>query len=102
MKLARRKLLHLAVGGAALATVSRIATAQTYPTRPVRLIVGFPAGGVLDLFARLVMYLLELLFPERIGQVDATDFRADVRGGIVYFDGVIAHVPTSLSGSVTA
>jgi hypothetical protein len=49
-----------------------------------------------------VMHLLELLVPERIGQVDATDFRADVRGGIVYFDGLIAHVPSSLSGSVTA
>src|SRR5262245_44852334 len=48
------------------------------------------------------MHLLELLVPERIGQVDATDFRADVRGGIVYFDGLIAHVPSSLSGSVTA
>ena len=47
-----------------------------------------------------LMHLLELLVPERIGQVDATDFRADVRGGIVYFDGLIGHVRSSLSGSI--
>jgi hypothetical protein len=47
-----------------------------------------------------VMHLLELLVPERIGQVDATDFCADVRGGIVYFDGLIGHVSSSLSGSI--
>jgi len=47
-----------------------------------------------------VMHLLELLVAERIGQIDATDFRADVRGGIVYFDGLIPHVASSLSGSM--
>ena len=45
MKLPRRQFLHLAAGAAALPAVSRIARAQTYPTRPVRIIVGFPAGG---------------------------------------------------------
>ena len=45
MKLPRRKFLHLAAGAAALPAVSRIARAQTYPTRPVRLIVRFPPGG---------------------------------------------------------
>ena len=45
MKLPRRQFLHLAAGAAALPAVSRIAWAQTYPTRPVRMIVGFPAGG---------------------------------------------------------
>ena len=44
MKLPRRQFLHLAAGGAALPAVSRAAWAQSYPTRPVRLIVGFPAG----------------------------------------------------------
>ena len=44
MKLPRRQFLHLAAGAAALPAVSRIAWAQTYPTRPVRLIVGFSAG----------------------------------------------------------
>ena len=49
MKLPRRKFLHLAASAAALPAVSRIARAQAYPTKPVRLIVPFPAGGVLDL-----------------------------------------------------
>jgi hypothetical protein len=46
MKLPRRKFLHLAVGPAAPPTLSRIARAQAYPTRPVRVIVGTTAGGV--------------------------------------------------------
>ena len=45
MKLPRRRFLHLVTGAAALPAVSRIAGAQTYPTRPVRIIVGFPADG---------------------------------------------------------
>ena len=49
MKLPRRNFLHLAAGAAALPGVSRFTWAQAYPTRPVRLIVPFPAGGVLDL-----------------------------------------------------
>jgi tripartite-type tricarboxylate transporter receptor subunit TctC len=45
MKLPRRNFLHLAAGAAALPALSRIAWAQAYPTRPVRVIVGFAAGG---------------------------------------------------------
>jgi tripartite-type tricarboxylate transporter receptor subunit TctC len=48
MKLPRRTFLHLAAGASALPAVPRIAWAQTYPTRPVRIIVGFPAGGAPD------------------------------------------------------
>jgi tripartite-type tricarboxylate transporter receptor subunit TctC len=54
MKLLRRSFLHLAAGAAALLAVSRIARAQAYPTRPVRLISGFPAGGPNDIIARLM------------------------------------------------
>ena len=54
MKHPRRRFLHLAAGAAALPAVSRSAWAQAYPTRPVRVIVGFPAGGAADIFARLI------------------------------------------------
>jgi tripartite-type tricarboxylate transporter receptor subunit TctC len=52
MKLSRRTFLHLAVGAAALPAVSRIARAQSYPTRPIRLVVPFPPGGSYDAVAR--------------------------------------------------
>src|SRR6266702_2899983 len=64
MKLPRRTFLHLAAGAAALPAVSRIAWAQAYPTRPVRIIVGFPAGGGVDIIARLMGQWLS----ERLGQ----------------------------------
>ena len=64
MKLPRRTFLRLATGAAALPTVSRIAGAQTYPTRPVRWIVGFPPGGGTDMVARLMGQWLS----ERLGQ----------------------------------
>ena len=64
MKLARRRFLYLAAGAAALPAVSRIATAQAYPTRPVRLIIGYPPGGSADITARLIGQWLS----ERLGQ----------------------------------
>ena len=64
MKLPRRQFLHLAAGAAALPAVSRVARAQTYPARPVRVIVGFPAGGPTDIIARLIGQWLS----ERLGQ----------------------------------
>jgi tripartite-type tricarboxylate transporter receptor subunit TctC len=64
MKLPRRCFLHLAAGAAAVAAVSRIARAQTYPTRPVRIVSGFPPGGLTDTYARLIAQWLS----ERLGQ----------------------------------
>jgi tripartite-type tricarboxylate transporter receptor subunit TctC len=54
MKLPRRKFLHLTAGAATLPAVSRIAWAQTYPTRPVRIVVGFGSGSAFDILARLI------------------------------------------------
>src|SRR5262245_59885019 len=64
MKLPRRTFLHLAAGAAALPAMLRIASAQTYPSRPVRLLVGFPAGGNADTIARPMGQWLS----ERLGQ----------------------------------
>jgi tripartite-type tricarboxylate transporter receptor subunit TctC len=71
MKLPRREFLHLGAGAAALPAVSRIAWAQTYPTRPVRIIVGFPPGGGADITARLIGQWLS----ERLGQQFIIDNR---------------------------
>jgi tripartite-type tricarboxylate transporter receptor subunit TctC len=64
MKLPRRTFLHLAAGAAALPAVSRFAFAEAYPSRPVRWIIGFPAGGGADTVARIVGPWLS----ERLGQ----------------------------------
>jgi len=64
MKLPRRNFLHLAAGAAALPAVSRVARAQAYPTRPVRIIVAVAAGSAMDILARLMSQWLS----ERLGQ----------------------------------
>jgi len=64
MKLPRRRFLRLAMGAAALPAISRIAWAQTYPSRPVRSIVGFGAGTAADIVARVIGQWLS----ERLGQ----------------------------------
>jgi len=64
MKLPRRNFLHLAAGAAALPVLPRIATAQAYPSRPIRWVVGFVPGGATDIIARLMGQWLS----ERLGQ----------------------------------
>ena len=78
MKLPRRQFLHLAAGAAVLPVVSRDARAQGYPTRPVRIIVPFPAGQATDSIARLVGQSLS----ERLGQAFVIENRTGAGGNI--------------------
>jgi tripartite-type tricarboxylate transporter receptor subunit TctC len=78
MKLPRRHFLRLAVGAAAISGTSCIASAETYPSRPIRLVVPFPAGGPVDLFARLIGQWLS----EHLGQAVIIDNRAGAGGNI--------------------
>jgi len=78
MRLTRRTFLHLAAGAAALPAVPRIASAQAYPTRPVRIVVGFPPGGGSDIYARLIAQWLS----ERLGQQFIVDNRPGASGNI--------------------
>jgi len=79
MKLPRRRqFLHLAAGVAALPVVSRVARAQAYPSRPVRIIAGFPPGGFTDTTARLIGQWLS----ERLGQQFFIENRPGATGNI--------------------
>jgi tripartite-type tricarboxylate transporter receptor subunit TctC len=78
MKLPRRQFLRLAAGTAALPAVSRIARAQAYPTRPVRIVVPYPPGGNTDLLARLIGQWLS----ERLGQPFVIENRPGAGGNI--------------------
>jgi tripartite-type tricarboxylate transporter receptor subunit TctC len=78
MNLPRRQFLHLAAGAAAMPAMSRIVRAQTYPTKPVRIIVGFGAGGGADITARLIGQWLS----ERLGQQFVIENRTGAAGNI--------------------
>src|SRR5262245_61269094 len=78
LKLPRRKFLQLAAGAAALPAVSRIARAQAYPTKPVRIVVGFAAGGGLDVTTRLIAQWLS----ERLGQQFIVENRVGASGNL--------------------
>ena len=88
MKLPRRRFLHLAAGAAALQAASQIARAQTYPTRPVRWIVSFPAGGSNDIVARFLGQYLS----EHLGQQFIIENRAGA-GGSLGMQGVLSSPP---------
>jgi tripartite-type tricarboxylate transporter receptor subunit TctC len=78
MQLQRREFLHVAVGATALLPLPKTAKAQSYPSRPVRLIVGFPAGGAQDIVARLIGQWLS----ERLGQPIVIENRPGAGGNI--------------------
>jgi len=78
MNLPRRAFLHLAAGAAALPAASRMAWSQVYPSRPVRIIVGFPAGGATDIQARLMGQWLS----DRLGQQFIVENRPGASGNI--------------------
>src|SRR5262249_36037707 len=78
MKLPRRNFLHLAAGAVALPAVSRIAWAQAYPARPVRIIVGFAAGQAVDIVTRIVAQSLS----DRLGQQFIIENRPGAGGNI--------------------
>ena len=82
MKFLRRQFLHLAAGAATLPAVSQIARADTYPSRPVHLIVGLPPGSTPDIAARLVGQWLS----ERLGQSFVIDNRPGADGRIATED----------------
>jgi tripartite-type tricarboxylate transporter receptor subunit TctC len=86
MKIPRRQFLHLAVGAAALPFAPHAARAQAYPTRPVRWIVGYPAGGPTDIFARLIGQWLS----ERLGQPFVIENRPGAASNIATEAGVRA------------
>jgi hypothetical protein len=73
----RKQFLHLAAGAAALPAMPRVASAQNYPTKPVRIIVGFAAGGVTDIVARLIGQRLS----DRLGQQFLVENRTGVPKG---------------------
>jgi tripartite-type tricarboxylate transporter receptor subunit TctC len=88
MKLPRRNFLHLAAGAAALPAVSRVARAQAYPTRPVRIVVTFPAGSTSDILARLMGQWLS----ERLGQPFVIENRPGA-GGTIGTEAVVRASP---------
>jgi tripartite-type tricarboxylate transporter receptor subunit TctC len=78
MEFPRRRFLHLVAGAAVLPALPRMARAQTYPTRPVRIIAGFPAGNASDIVARLTAQMLS----ERLGQQFIIENRPGAAGNI--------------------
>jgi hypothetical protein len=90
MKSLRRRFLHLAAGAAALPTLPSIARAQAYPSRPVRIIVGFPPGGSTDILARPTAPLAKPL--KKVGTIWVEPrFDAEVTYAEITDDGMVRH-----------
>jgi tripartite-type tricarboxylate transporter receptor subunit TctC len=88
MRLSRRRFLHLAAGAAVLPAVSRGATAQAYPSRPVRIVCGYPPGGVVDIYARQIAQWLS----ERLGQPFIVESKPGA-GGTIAAETVVRAAP---------
>ena len=88
MKIPRRRFLSLAIGAVGLPAVSRIATAQAYPAKPVHIIAGYPPGGVVNIYARLTGQWLS----ERLGESFIIENRAGA-GGSIAVDSVVRAPP---------
>ena len=88
MKLARRKFLHLATGAAAVPALSRVACAQSYPTRPVRIVVGFASGSSSDILTRVIGQWLS----DRLGQPFVVENRGGA-GGTLGAEAVVHAAP---------
>ena len=95
MKLLRRRFLQLAATAAVVPAVVATASAQDYPTRPVRLVVGFPAGGPNDILGRLMAQWLS----ERLGQPVEVENRPGASGNIGTERSADRSMPTSASTS---
>ena len=105
MKLPRRKFLHLAAGAAALPVLPHVARAQTYPSRPIRLVVPFPPAGAYDAVARLwadkMKPLLGSMVIENIGGGGsslgaAAVARAQPDGYTILMGGTVPHINEAL------
>jgi tripartite-type tricarboxylate transporter receptor subunit TctC len=92
MRLPRRKFLQLTAGVAAMPGLPRIAWAQAYPTRPVRIVSGFPPGGINDTYARLIGQWLS----QRLGQSFIVENRPGA-GGTIAAESVVRAVPDGYS-----
>jgi tripartite-type tricarboxylate transporter receptor subunit TctC len=97
MKLQRRRFLQLAAGAAVFPAASRIARAQAYPAKPVRIIVSYPAGGVSDIYARLMGQWLS----ERFGQSFVLENRPGA-GGTIGVGSVVRAPPDGYTLLLTA
>jgi tripartite-type tricarboxylate transporter receptor subunit TctC len=95
MKLPRRQFLHLAAGAVALPTLPRFAWAEAYPSRPVRIIVGYPPGGSADVVARLIGQQLS----DRLGQSFVVENRTGA--GNIATEAVVNSAPDGGQGATT-